>query len=102
MSPLEFKLLSLSEAASKFVSKQGLPVPVFTGLPTWPEDTDFPVQQIPELDAHLFTQPDPIKRAISYRQRYDPDEMSRWTFVPNVDRNEVWLVRVARIDPSLN
>jgi hypothetical protein len=102
MTPQEFRLLILSETATKFVERQGVPVPTFIGLPNWPDDTAFPVQRIPEDELRLRLLPDPLNRAVALRQKFDPDELSWWTFVPIRDLNQVWLVRVAKIDPSLN
>lgn len=102
MTPLEAHLLVLFESASEFVSQTGLSVPVFEGLPNWPAESSFPVQTFVEVPIFKVVSPDPLLRAIAYRQKHDPDEKSKWVFVPNRAENCVWLVRVSRFDPSHN
>ena len=102
MTDTELRLLSLSKSASEFVSKSGLEVPIFSRLPAWPEDADFPCQRLIETELRLRITPDPLLRAIALRQTFDPDEQSPWVFVPIPSLNQVWLVRTAKLDASRN
>jgi hypothetical protein len=103
MTRLEFRLLSLAKQARSIFARTGKVVPVFDGLPNWPAESVSPVWRITPSETSKLLQTSPFLRAIGLRQKHDPDEKSRWVFVPAGDGSEdVWMVLTKAFDPSVN
>jgi len=107
MTQLELRLLSLSKEAYSVAKKTGKEIPVFNGLPEWPSESVSPIwivspDQILSILKEIF-ETSPFLRAVTMRQKYDPDEKSLWVFCPACDgSDEVWLVRTRTVEHDRN